>query len=165
MLTKEIEQYVPNIITRNEYLRQTREHTEYIIKLKVIEESDFYLCITENDGSLTTLDFIALENVIAMLNNLLSRYETGINYEKKYRKDLEYRLLNGSLSDAEEDEAAHILNLEESEEYRVITFCLKSGNVEEKFNVSQRQEIEFAEKEIARYLPKECIYGYTNQIV
>ena len=165
VLTKEIEQYVPNIITRNEYLRQTREHTEYIIKLKVIEESDFYLCITENDGSLTTLDFIALENVIDMLNNLLSRYETGINYEKKYRKDLEYRLLNGSLSDAEEDEAAHILNLEESEEYRVITFCLKSGNVEEKFNVSQRQEIEFAEKEIARYLPKECIYGYTNQIV
>ena len=127
VLTKEIEQYVPNIITRNEYLRQTREHTEYIIKLKVIEESDFYLCITENYGSLTTLDFIALENVIAMLNNLLSRYETGIKYEKKYRKDLEYRLLNGSLSDAEEDEVAHLLNLKESEEYRVITFCLKSG--------------------------------------
>ena len=165
VLEKDIEKYVPNIITRNEYLRQTREYAEYIMKLDVIEESDFYLCITEKYGLLTTLDFIALENVIAMLNNLLSRYEAGINYEKKYRKDLEYRLLNGSLSDAEEDEVAHILNMEESEEYRVITFYLKSRNVEGKFNVSQRQEIEFAEKEIGRYLPKEYIYGYTNQIV
>ena len=165
VLEKDIEKYVPNIITRNEYLCQTRGHAEYIMKLDVIEESDFYLCITETNQPLTTLDFIALENVIAMLNNLLSRYEAGINYEKKYRKDLEYRLLNGSLSDAEEDEAAHILNLKESEEYRVITFSLKSEKSEEKFNASQRREMEFTEKEITRYLPKEYIYGYTNQIV
>lgn len=165
VLEKDIEKYVPNIITRNEYLRQTREHIEYIMKLNEFGSSEFYLYITETNQPLTTLDFIALENVIAMLNNLLSRYETGINYEKKYRKDLEYRLLNGSLSDAEEDEAAHILNLKESEEYRVITFSLKSENSEEKFNASHRREIKFAEKEIARYLPKEYIYGYTNEIV
>lgn len=165
VLEKNTEKYVPNIITRNEYLRQTRGHAEYIMKLDVMEGSDFYLCITEKYGLLTTLDFIALENVIAMLNNLLSRYETEINYEKKYRKDLEYRLLNGSLSDAEEDEVAYILNLKESEEYRVITFYLKSENSEEKFNAGQRWEIKFTEKEIARYLPKEYIYAYTNQIV
>ena len=165
VLEKNTEKYVPNIITRNEYLCQTRGHAEYIMKLDVMEGSDFYLCITEKYGLLTTLDFIALGNVIAMLNNLLNRYETEINYEKKYRKDLEYRLLNGSLSDAEEDEVAYILNLKESEEYRVITFYLKSENSEEKFNAGQRWEIKFTEKEIARYLPKEYIYAYTNQIV
>ena len=74
-------------------------------------------------------------------------------------------MLNGSLSDAEEDDVAYILNLKESEEYRVITFYLKSEDSEEKFNASQRREIKFTEKEIARYLPKEYIYGYTNQIV
>ena len=44
------------------------------------------------------------------------------NIEKKYHRDLEYRMLNGALSDKEDDEVADLLNLNETDDYRVITF-------------------------------------------
>ena len=51
--------------------------------------------------------------------------------EKKYHRDLQYRLLNGSLTNVEEDEVADILNLNESDDFQVITFHMASKIMKE----------------------------------
>ena len=61
------------------------------------------------------LDFITLEGVVTTLLYILTQNETIKNIKKKYHRDLEYRLLNGSLSDAEEDAVANLLNLNPAE--------------------------------------------------
>ena len=107
--------YTPNIITRYEYLRQKREHVEYIKKMDVFEQRDIYLVISERNEPLQELDFTALENIIVTLQYILERCVIEEDIEKKYHRDLQYRLLNGSLTNVEEDEVADILNLNESD--------------------------------------------------
>ena len=75
---------------------------------------------------LQELDFIALENIIVTLEYILVRCVIEEDIEKKYHRDLQYRLLNGSLTNVEEDEVADILNLNESDDLRVITFHMAS---------------------------------------
>lgn len=164
VLEKGLEWYVPDIITKNEYLRRPGENAEYIKKLDILDMDKFYLRIIEMEHPLEELDFIALENVITVLTNLLTRYVLKIEHERTYRSDLEYRLLNGSMSAAEEDETAAILNLKESDSHRVVTFYLKSESKEAKFNTNQRMETKIVEKIIKNFLPKEMVYYHTNQI-
>ena len=78
---------------------------------------------------------------------------------------MEYRLLNGSLSDAEEDEVANLLNLNQADEYRVITCYLKPENYKDKFSAVQRTETELIEKAVLKFVPKEHIYCNTNRVI
>lgn len=116
---------VPNILTQHEYIRQKRNHVEYIKKINILDQCKFYLVISEVNESLTELDFITLENVISAILYNLTQAVTVRNIEKRYHRDLEYRMLNGSLSGAEEDEVASLLKLNMVDEYQVITFYLK----------------------------------------
>ena len=114
VMTKEIEEYTPNIITKSNNLRQKRENTEYIKKLDIFGQRKIYLVISEKREPLTVLDFIALENIFVILQYIIMRNTIEDDIAKKYRGDLEYRLLNGSLSGVEEDEVAELLELEET---------------------------------------------------
>lgn len=87
------------------------------------------------------------------------------NLEKRYLRDLEYRLLNGSLSNDEENEVAGMLGLNDAEIYRVVTFRMDTMKNMGKFTNAQIKEIELVENEIIRYLPREHIFSQTNQIV
>lgn len=116
---------VPNILTQHEYIRQKRNHVEHIKKINILDQCKFYLVISEVNESLTELDFITLENVISAILYNLTQAVTVRNIEKRYHRDLEYRMLNGSLSGAEEDEVASLLKLNMVDEYQVITFYLK----------------------------------------
>ena len=159
------ETYVPNILTQYEYIRQKRNYVEYIKKIIILDQCDFYLVISEVNEPLTELDFITLENAISAILYVLTQAVTVRNIEKKYHRDLEYRMLNGSLSDAEKDEVANLLKLNATDEYQVITFYLKPEISKESFSAIQRKETEQLEKEILKFAPKEYIYCNTNRII
>lgn len=159
------EKYAPNILTQYEYIRQKRNYVEYIKKIIILDQCDFYLVISEVNEPLTELDFITLENVISAILYVLTQAVTVRNIEKKYHRDLEYQMLNGSLSGAEEDEVANLLKLNATDEYQVITFYLKPEISKESFSAIQRKETEQLEKEILKFAPKEYIYCNTNRII
>ena len=69
-----------------------------------------------------TLDFIALENIVVVLRHIIMRSLMEKNIAKYYHKDIAYRLLNGTLTELEKEEAAKILKLEKTDEVRVVIF-------------------------------------------
>ena len=85
--------------------------------------------------------------------------------DKKYQKDLEYRLLVGTLSSEEEDEVANILGLNDTDDLRVVTFRLLPKNKSGRFTSEQLRQTEIVEKELLRDLPKKYTTSNTNQIV
>lgn len=67
-------------------------------------------------------------------------------------------MLNGSLSESEKEDVANLLDLNATDEYRVITFYLKSGNNKENFSAEQRKETKIVEKAVLKFLPEEYIF-------
>ena len=124
-----------------------------------------YFVVSEQNEPLGKLDFIALENIIITLQFSLIRHVIEENLEKRHLRDLEYRMLDGSLSNDEENEVAGMLGLNDAEIYRVVTFRMDAIKNIEKFTNAQIKETEMVEKEIIRYLPREHIFLQTNQIV
>ena len=159
------EKYVPNIISRYEYMRQKRKNVEYIRKINILNQCTFYLVISEVNEPLRELDFITLDSLMPLLLYVLTQIVTDKNMEKKYHRDLEYRLLNGSLSEAEEDDVANLLKLGVTEDYRVVTCYLKTENYKDNFTVYQRKKMEVIEKAILDFVPREYIYCNTNQVI
>ena len=105
------------------------------------------------------------QNIIITLQFSLIRHVIEENLEKRYFRDLEYRLLNGSLSNDEENEVAGMHGLNDAEIYRVVTFRMDAKKNMEKFTNAQIKETEMVENEIIRYLPRKHIFLQTNQIV
>ena len=165
IITDDSEKYVPNIISKHEYIRQKREHIEYIKKINILSQYEYYLVISEVNEPLMELDFITLDGIMPPLRYILSQIVVEKNKEKQYYRDLEYRLLNGLLSDAEEDEVANLLNLNLVDEYRVIICYLKTGKYKDNFTVFQRKKMEVIEKAILDFVPREYIYCNTNQVI
>lgn len=165
IIADDYEKYVPNIISRYEYMRQKRKNVEYIRKINILNQCTFYLVVSEVNGPLRELDFIALDSLMPLLLYVLTQIVTDKNMEKKYHKDLEYRLLNASLSEAEEDEVANLLKLGVTEDYRVVTCYLKTENYKDNFTVFQRKKMEVIEKAILDFIPREYIYCNTNQVI
>lgn len=159
------EKYVPNIISRYEYMRQKRKNVEYIRKINILNQCTFYLVVSEVSGSLRELDFITLDSLMPLLLYVLTQIVTDKNMEKKYHRDLEYRLLNGSLSEAEEEDVANLLKFGVTEDYRVITCYLKPENYKDNFTASQRKKMEDIEKAILDIVPKEYAYCNMNQVI
>ena len=165
IITDDSEKYVPNIISKYEYIRQKREHIEYIKKINILSQYEYYLVISEVNEPLMELDFITLDGIMSPLRYILSQIVAEKNREKQYYRDLEYRLLNGLLSDAEEDEVANLLNLNPVDEYRVIICYLKPENSKYNFSAVQRMETELIEKAVLKFVPKEHIYCSTNRVI
>lgn len=73
-------------------------------------------------------------------------------------------MLNGSLSEAEEEDVANLLKLGVTEDYRVVTCYLKTEKYKDNFTVFQRKKMEVIEKAILDFVPREYIYCNTNQV-
>lgn len=160
-----IEKYTPRTISGHEYLCQKREYVEYIQQINILNYYNYYLVVTEANEPLDELDFVALDNIITALFYLLAQDVTKREMEIKYHLDLRYRLLNGSMSDSEEDDVANLLDLSATDEYRVVTFYLKPEDKKENFSITQKNETKNLEKEISYYLPKEHILYNTNRVL
>lgn len=165
IIADDYEKYVPNIVSRYEYMRQRRKNVEYIRKINILNQYMFYLVVSEVNGPLDELDFITIDSLNPLLLYVLNQIVTNKNMEKKYHRDLEYRLLNGSLSEAEEDDVANLLKLGMTEDYRVVTCYLKTENYKDNFTVFQRKKMEVIEKAILDFVPREYIYCNTNQVI
>lgn len=165
IIADDYEKYVPNIISKFEYMRQKRKNVEYIRKINILNQCTFYLVISEVNEPLRELDFITLDSLMPLLLYVLNQIITEKNMEKKYHRDLEYRLLNGSLSEAEEDDVANLLKLGVTEDYRVVICYLKTENYNDNFTVFQRKKMEVIEKAILDFIPREYIYCNTNQVI
>ena len=76
IIAEDNEKFVPNILTQYEYIRQKRETIEYIKKINILDQSVFYLVISEVNEPLIELDFITLENVIIKLLYILTQVVT-----------------------------------------------------------------------------------------
>ena len=66
------EKYVPNIISRYEYMRQKRKNVEYIRKINILNQCTFYLVVSEVSGPLRELDFITLDSLMPLLLYVLT---------------------------------------------------------------------------------------------
>ena len=165
IIADDYEKYVPNIISRYEYMRQKRKNVEYIRKINILNQCTFYLVVSEVNGSLRELDFITLDSLMPLLLYALNQTVTDKNMEKKYHRDLEYRLLNGSLAEAEEEDVANLLRIGLTEDYRVVTCYLKPENYKDNFTVFQRKKMEVIEKAILDFVPREYIYCNSNQVI
>ncbi len=108
-MKEDAEVFVPNIITKYQYWHQKREQSEYIHKIDVFGYRTFYLVVTEQNKKMETLDFIALENIVVVLRHIIMRSLMEKNIAKYYHKDIAYRLLNGTLTELEKEEAAKML--------------------------------------------------------
>lgn len=159
------EKYVPHITTKHEYIRQKREYVEYIQKIDILNYCHYYLVITEVNGPLSELDFVTLDNIITALFYLLAQDVTKKEMENKYLRDLRHRLINGGMSDAEEDDAASLFDLSGTDEYRVVIFYLNPEDKKEKNGIAQKDETKNLEKEMYQYLPKEHTLCNTNYIL
>lgn len=157
--------YKPDIITKFHYLRQEKEKVRYIVKVDILGKVEIYLVIEEQNEPLTGLDYMALENAIITLQFSFMGTYVQNELEKKYQKDAGYSLLNGLLSNEEADELAHMLDLKENEQYRVISFHTIPKNKDGKYTSAQMEEVGIVEGEITRLLPEEHIYRNMNQIV
>ena len=160
-----IEKYTPHTISGHEYLCQKREYVEYIQQINILNYYNYYLVVTEENEPLRELDFVTLDNIINALFYLLAQDVTKREMEIKYHRDLRYRLLNGSMSDSEEDDVANLLDLSATDEYRVVTFYLKPEDKKENFSITQKNETKNLEKEISYYLAKEHILYNTNRVL
>lgn len=76
IIAEDNEKFIPNILTQYEYIRQKRENIEYIKKINILDQSVFYLVISEVNEPLIELDFITLENVIIKLLYILTQVVT-----------------------------------------------------------------------------------------
>ena len=164
-MKEDAEVFVPDIITEYQYWHQKREQSEYIHKINVFGHRSFYLVVTEQNKKMETLDFIALENIVVVLRHIIMRSMMEENIAKQYYKDIEHRLLNGTLTELEKEEAAKILKLEKTDELRVVIFRVIPNNDEGKFTDKQRKEIEIAEKMFLHLLQKDYVIRNTNQII
>lgn len=160
-----IEKYIPHTISGHEYLCQKRKYVEYIQQINILNYYNYYLVVTEENEPLRELDFVTLDNIINALFYLLAQDVTKREMEIKYHRDLRYRLLNGSMSDSEEDDVANLLDLSATDEYRVVTFYLKPEEKKENFSITQKNETKNLEKEISYYLAKEHILYNTNRVL
>lgn len=165
IIADDYEKYVPNIISRYEYMKQKRKNVEYIRNINILNQCTFYLVVSEVNGTLRDLDFITLDSLMPLLLYVLTQTVTDKNMEKKYHRDLEYRLLNGFLSEAEEEDVANLLKFGVTEDYRVITCYLKPENYKDNFTASQRKKMEDIEKAILDIVPKEYAYCNMNQVI
>lgn len=164
-MKEDAEVFVPDIITEYQYWHQKREQSEYIHKIDVFGHRFFYLVVTEQNKKMETLDFIALENIVVVLRHIIMRSMMEENIAKQYHKDIEYRLLNGTLTELEKEEAAKILKLEKTDELRVVIFRVIPNNDEGKFTDKQRKELEIAEKMFLHLLQKDYVMRNTNHII
>lgn len=76
------EKYVPNIISRYEYMRQKRKNVEYIRKINILNQCTYYLVVSEVNESLSELDFITLDSLMPLLLYVLTQIVTDRNIEK-----------------------------------------------------------------------------------
>lgn len=160
-----LKRYIPEVLTKHQYFIQKREYVEYINKIQLFDDRYFYLVITEKNNQLNDIDFAGMEDAILTLQFVLMRLSAEEELDKKYQKDLEYRLLVGTLSSEEEDEVANILGLNDTDDLRVVTFRLLPKNKSGRFTSEQLRQTEIVEKELLRGLPKKYTTSNTNQII
>ena len=86
-IADDYEKYVPNIISRYEYMRQKRKNVEYIRKINILNQCTFYLVVSEVNEPLRELDFITLDSLKPLLLYVLTRNVTDKNMEKKYHRE------------------------------------------------------------------------------
>ena len=160
-----LKRYIPEVITKQQYFIQKREYVEYINKMQLFDGRYFYLVITEKNNQLNDIDFAGMEDAILTLQFALMRLSCEEELDKKYQKDLEYRLLGGTLSSEEEDEVANILELNDTDDLCVVTFRLLPKNKSGRFTSDQLRQTEIVEKELLRDLPKKYTTSNTNQVI
>lgn len=165
VMTEDVEEFKPNIITGYQYYRQKRENVELIHKIDLNGKMELFFVITERNRELTDLDFICLEGAIIFIQFLLMQILVKEELDETHRKELKYRLLNGSLTREEEDEVANILGLNDTDDLRVVTFRLLPKNKSGRFTSELLRQTEIVEKELLRDLPKKYTTSNTNQII
>lgn len=160
-----VKSYIPDIVTKHQYFIQKREYVEYINKIQLFDGRYFYLVMTEKNNELTGMDFCGMEDAITSLQFAMMRLSAEEELNNKYQKDLEYRLLVGTLSNEEEDDVANILGLKDTDDLRVVVFRLLSRNNNQRFTSEQLRQTEIVEKEFLRDLPEKYTMSNTNQII
>lgn len=158
--------YNPNIITKFKYMKQIKDGiNQYIVKIDLLNKIEIYLMISEKNKPLTTLDYMALENAIITLQYSFIVSYTQNEIKKKYQRDLGYSMLNGLLNDKQMDAFSHIMQLDDSAYYCVVSFHTIDKNKEQVYTNEQLDEVGIIEGEISKLIDDMRIYRNLDQIV
>ena len=166
VLSEGLKAYRPEIITKFKYMRQQKgEHTQYIVKIDILNEVECYIAITEEKRKLTELDYMAIENAIINLQySFVSEFAQN-EIQKKYQRDIIHNILNGLLDEKEIESAASALGLKKTDYYRVVDFHTITRNIQRKYTEEQLHEVSVIEGELVYLLPDAHIYRNMDQIV
>ena len=166
VLSEDIVEYKPSIVTKFKYRRQkVGEHYQYIVKVNILNEIDSYIVITEENRKLSDLDYMAIENgIITLQYSFLIEFAQN-EVKKKYDHNIVHNIIHGLLSPKEMKDVADSLGLKETEKYRIVDFHTIPKNKEGKYTKEQLHEVEMIEGELLTLLPEEHIYRNMSQII
>lgn len=166
VLSEDIEEYKPSIVTKFKYQRQkVNDKYQYIVKINILNAVDSYIVITEENRKLSELDYMAIENgIITLQYSFITEFAQN-EVKKKYNRDVVHNIIHGLLNKEEMIEVANNLGLKETERYRVVDFHTIAKNKEGKYTKEQLHEVELIEGELVTLLPEEHIYRNMGQII
>lgn len=165
VLSDNLREYEPDIVTAFRFLRQEMEYVQYIVKIKVVNQINAYVVITEKNKKLSLLDYMAIENAIITIQYQFIGLFAKNELERKYHRDIMHNILNGTLNKAEIQQGADFLGIRKDSYYRVIVFHILHENIENKYTKEQLEEVGIIEGEITELFPKEILYRNANQVV
>ena len=154
------------ILLRYHYqIQKYADYNQYIIPITFIGDINIIIVIDEINKKLTKYDFIAIENGIDTLRYSFTFDFAKNEINKKYHRDIFFNLINSQLNYNDTTAAANMLNLNENEYYRIVSFHSISESQKEKYSIEQLEEVDIIADEISQFYPKEHIYKNISQIV
>lgn len=158
--------YQPKFISKYHYKVQNNgKYNQYIVKVKLLNEIDFYISIDEENKKMNDLDFIAIENGIVTLQYCSVIQNMKEHTNKKYHHDIIYNMISGNLTYDETTEAARLLNLKNNQYYRIVSFHLGKKDNKGNYLKDRLKKIEEAETVISTFYPDEHIYRNLDQMI
>lgn len=166
VISEDIKPYHPAIRTKFKYKCQpSSKGMQYVVQVNIINETIFYVAITESNRKLLELDYMAIENGIIAFQSSFMRELAKDEVSKRYQKDLIHNLMNGVLSYDEAVEVADYLGLESNGQYRIVAVHTIKHQNDGKYTKEQIKQVEWVEMKLRMYLPEETIYRNVDQII
>lgn len=133
MFHEKARKYEPDFYSNYTYYKQktilenydSKTCNQYLVKFSVFYNTKLYLAITELNNSISSMDYIAVENGVTALKQELFHQHAIAELEKKFKNDIWNNILNGKVNTVQElRKSINMLNIDIDASYRVLVFCL-----------------------------------------
>ncbi len=114
---------------------------QYLVKFSTLYSTKLYLAITDLNTSMSSMDYIAIENGVTALKQELFRQYSIAELEKKFKNDIWNNILNGKVNTIHElKKSMNLLGIDIDGTYRVLVFCLSDDRSGETEDMNERMK-------------------------